>query len=336
MGGVNYAILTHNLIKKDVFMQIQEIKKCRHSKELKLFGFGAVVTVLLLIALFVGAFYRTEIIGEIKSDIIKDYKTEHIEAKNLSNKEILTKLPEEDKELLEKLDYYYWYVILLLPLAFFFLVLYAIGKMYGDLVGNSVRLDEHQYPKVYKIFEEMAKELGFEKVPELYLVNGSGALNAYATCVPGFRNFAAIYSDIFERCLKNDDMKSLRFILGHELGHIKFNHVKWWYNFLTVWMNFPVANYLFGLPLSRSREYGCDKLGEKLSNDSTGRPLMMLSAGKYAYQDIDLEEYVKEHFDKPSFWAWTANLSQDHGLSSWRIAAIRKNHEAGLIFKNTK
>ncbi|PIF04823.1 MAG: hypothetical protein CSA86_00385 [Arcobacter sp.] len=101
-------------------------------------------------------------------------------------------------------------------------------------------------------------------------------------------------------------------------------------------MNFPIVNYLFGLPLSRSRKYGCDKIGEKLSNDNTGRPLMMLAAGKYAYRDINLEQYTKEYFEKPSFWAWTAYLSQDHGLISWRIAALRKNHEAGLIFKNRK
>lgn len=204
------------------------------------------------------------------------------------------------------------------------------------MIGNSVRLDEKQYPEVYKIFTELSQEIGFEQVPELYLVNGNGTLNAYATCVPGYRNFAAIYSDILDKCLENNDMKSLRFILGHELGHIKFNHVKWWYNFMIVWMNLPGMNYLFGLPLSRAREYGCDKLGEKLSNDSTGRGLMMLSAGKFAYKKIDLDNYIKTQFDKPSFWAWVANLGQDHGLIAWRIAAIRKKHHAGLIFKNKK
>ncbi len=286
--------------------------------------------------MLVGSFFKTDIEEGLKSDLITTYKTEHPSAKNLSDKEIFAQIPNEDKDFFEYFQYYYWFVILLLPVAFFFLILTAIGKMYGKLIGNSVKLDEKQYPEVYKIFVELSNEIGFEKVPELYLVNGSGALNAYATCVPGYRNFAAIYSDILERCLKNDDIESLKFILGHELGHIKFNHVKWWYNFLTVWMNFPVVNYLFGLPLSRAREYGCDKLGEKLSGDSTGRGLMMLAAGKYAYKEIDLERYTKEHFEKKSFWAWVANLQQDHGFVAWRIAAIRKKHHAGLIFKNKK
>lgn len=317
-------------------MTKKEIKHCKHTKENKLFGFGTIITILLLIILFIGSFYRTETIKFVKSNVVRTYQVKHPETKNLSEKEVLEKLSDDEKEILDIFDYYYWYIILGLPFAYFGLLLYSMGKMYGNLIGNSVRLNEYQYPEVYKIFVEMAKELDFEKIPELYLVNGNGTLNAYATCVPGYRNFAAIYSDIFERCIKNNDMNSLKFILGHELGHIKFNHVKWWYNFLTLWMNFPVVNYLFGLPLSRAREYGCDKLGEKISGDSTGRPLMMLTAGKYAYQDIDLDEYMNEHFEKTNFWAWIANLMQDHGLLSWRIAAVRKNHQAGLIFKNKK
>ncbi len=267
--------------------------------------------------------------------MISSYQADHSKAKDLTDKEVLAELSAEDKDTLEALEnYYYWFTVLFIPVAFFLYVLFAIGKMYGKLRGNSVRLNEHQYPEVYKMFVEMAEELGFEKTPELYLVNGNGALNAYATCVPGYRNFSAIYSDIFERCIANNDMESLRFILGHELGHIKFNHVKWWYILSTLWMNFPVVNYLFGLPLSRSRELGCDQIGKKLSGDSSGKALMMLSAGKHNYQQIDIEEYTKEHFDKPSFWAWVSNLGNDHGLLSWRITAVRRNHVAGLFFKN--
>ncbi len=315
-------------------MKTHEIHQCKHPKENKLFGLATVITILILLVLLVGSFFREEVINFVTTELVASYQADHPKTQNMTTKEVLAEMPEEDTEVLSKLKYYYWYVILLLPFAFFLMMLYAIGKMYGGLIGNSVRLNEHQYPEVYKIFAEMASELGFEETPELYLVSGGGTLNAYATCVPGYRNFSAIYSDLLERCLRNDDMDTLRFVLGHELGHVRFNHVKWWYGFLTMWMNFPVVNYFFGLPLSRSRELGCDKLGEKLSGDSSGRGLMMLSAGKYAYQDIDLEEYIKEHFDKPSFWAWVSNLTNDHGLLSWRIAAIRKNHIAGLIFKN--
>ncbi len=316
-------------------MNHQEVCQCKHPKENKLLGFAIIITILLLIGLFIGTFFRTDIIDNAKSEAIATYQQANPNAKDLTDAEILKQLPEENKETIDMLEnYYHWFTILLIPVAFFLLVLFSIGKTYGKLRGNSVRLNEHQYPEVYKMFAEMAKKIGLEETPELYLVNGNGTLNAYATCVPGYRNFSAVYSDLFERCIANNDMEALRFILGHELGHIRFNHVKWWYVFFTAWANFPVVNYLVGLPLSRSRELGCDKLGEKLSGDSSGRGLMMLSAGKYNYQHINIEEYTKEHFDKSSFWAWVSNLGNDHGLLSWRIAAVRRNHVAGLFFRN--
>ncbi len=290
---------------------------------------------MILSLLLLASVFKPKITQQIEIELIEKYKKENPSFdKQLSNKQIIKELPKEDKDTLENLDYYYWYVIILAPLIFLLFEFFKIGKMYGNLRGNSVKLDKNQYPEVHKIFMEMANELGFKKTPELYLVNGDRRRNTYVTCVPGYRNFPAIYSDILEFCLKNNDIESLKFILGHELGHIKLNHEKWWYIFFTAWMNLPFINYFFGLPLSRAREYSCDKIGEQLSKDSTGNALMIVSVGKYAYQNIDLEEYTKEHFDKPCFWSWIANLMQEHGLVAWRISAIRKKHHAGLIFKN--
>ena len=47
-------------------------------------------------------------------------------------------------------------------------------------------------------------------------------------------------------------------VLEHELGHIRYNHVKWWYNLLVFIGNLPGANFILGNPLSRSREYSAD------------------------------------------------------------------------------
>lgn len=71
--------------------------------------------------------------------------------------------------------------------------------------------------------------------------------------MPGYRAFGVIYADILERALANDDRDALRFILGHELGHIRLKHVMWWYNLLTFIGNMPGLNYLIGEPLSRAR-----------------------------------------------------------------------------------
>ncbi len=316
-------------------MNNQEINNCKHPKEKFLFILAVIGTSIILSLLLTGTFFRKEITQSLRTEFTeKANRGKHTIDQHLSDKQILETLPEEERVTLAFLDYYYWYILLLVPLGFFLFLLLKRGLIYGNLRGNAVKLEEKTYPKVYKIFIDLTKELGLKEIPELYLVNGSGKLGAYANSIPNTRDFALIYSDLLDRCLSNNDMKSLQFFLAHELAHLKLNHTKWWYNFFILWMDLPLINCLLGHPLRRAEEYSCDKIAEKLSGDHSGRALLMLSAGEYAYQDIDLEKYTKEHFDEQCFWSSFANLSKKNALVAWRIAAIRKQHHAGLIFKN--
>lgn len=130
--------------------------------------------------------------------------------------------------------------------------------MYGENRTNGVLLTKNQYPVVYEVFEDLTKRAGFKEVPDLFLINGNGTINAYATYVPGYSDFAAVYSDLIYGCLKNNDFKTLKMVLGHELGHIRYSHVKWWYNLLVFIGKLPGANFILGNPLSRSRAYSVD------------------------------------------------------------------------------
>lgn len=56
--------------------------------------------------------------------------------------------------------------------------------MYRENRDNGVLLTKNQYSVVYEIFEDLAKHAGFKEVPELFLINRNGTINAYATCVP--------------------------------------------------------------------------------------------------------------------------------------------------------
>ena len=87
-------------------------------------------------------------------------------------------------------------------------MLYQIGKMYGENRANGVLLTKNQYPIVYEVFEDLAKRASFKEVSDLFLINGNSTINTYATCVPGYRDFAAVYSDLIDDCLKNNDLKN--------------------------------------------------------------------------------------------------------------------------------
>ena len=124
-------------------------------------------------------------------------------------------------------------------------------------------------------------------------------------------------------------------VLGHELGHIRYNHVKWWYNLLGFIGNLPGANFILGNPLSRSREYSADQLGTALADDSTGECLMILTAGKHAYKDINLEEYEQHQF-RGGFWATLSNALSDHPITAWRIGAIKQKRHGGIFFSRLR
>lgn len=307
------------------------IHHCRHRFEWPLFTLAALLTVLGFIFFISITIFKDDTVHFLEQDVISTYKTQHPEDAHLDNAAILKTVSDDDKAMLDFIKDLSLPLVLLAPLGFILLIIYSIGKMYGELRADGVRITPQQFPKVHAMWAEMAAELGLKATPDLYLKNGNGALNAFATCVPGYRRFGAIYSDILERALANDDFDSLRFILGHELGHIRLGHVYWWYALLTIVGNFPIINYFIGLPLSRAREYGCDKIGYHMAKDEQCKGLLMLAAGKHLYQKIDLEAYSAEQIDKQSLWVTLYNLHVDHPNISWRIAAIRQNRHGDLV-----
>lgn len=89
---------------------------------------------------------------------------------------------------------------------------------------SGVEITRDQFPErkgLYGIIEDCASILHLEKVPRVFVVNDP-TLNAYTT------NFVdpviVINSGLMNNFETNDE---LRFIIGHEMGHIACKHVKW-------------------------------------------------------------------------------------------------------------
>lgn len=324
------------MCKNTIYTPQQLVDKSRHRYERPLFYITAIFTVLaLLIALGISV-YQQETVEFLQENAVQQYRTEHPEAAKMPEKTILASLSEEERESIDMVESLHPALIMLAPLGFLLLIIYQIGKIYGGARADGIRVTREQFGDVHKIWSEMAQQLGLKNVPELYIKNGNGTLNAFATCMPGYRNFGVIYSDILERAIANQDETILRFILGHELGHVRLKHVAWWSHLLGVIGNMPGFNYILGLPLSRSREYGCDKVGFALSQDTEQRGLLMLAAGKHLYREVNPEAYHAEHIDKRSFWATISNFFGDHPNINWRIAALKQKRHGDLFWVSKK
>lgn len=96
---------------------------------------------------------------------------------------------------------------------------YSLDKLLKiQSTGSYLQLGDNQLPRVYNLFVEACKILDVKPIPRLYLFQDY-QINAYAAGVSD--PYVAITTGDLERL----DEEELRFLLGHELGHIKSEHL---------------------------------------------------------------------------------------------------------------
>ena len=72
--------------------------------------------------------------------------------------------------------------IIILWALLFALVLWLTGLYFKAVIyGGSVKVTAKQYPEIYKIIVEHSQKLNLVNVPEVFIYNGSGLVNAFAS-----------------------------------------------------------------------------------------------------------------------------------------------------------
>ena len=182
--------------------------------------------------------------------------------------------------------------------------------------GSAVRLSRRQFPDIYAVKEDFARRLGLKKDPEIYLMSGNGVLNAFAASTFGY-DFVVIHSELFSNTYdRNKD--AVAFIIGHELGHLRLGHTRLWYQLSTAYTD--RVPLLAGF-LSRAREFSCDRHGAYLAPQGE-EGLLLLTAGRYVYKQVDVEELLEQARRFRGFWPVVAQLPQSHPFSVRRIRVL--------------
>ena len=212
--------------------------------------------------------------------------------------------------------------------AFFALLLLVPGLvLYRQLTragirGSAVRLSHRQFPDIYALKEDFARNLGLKREPEIYLMSGNGTLNAFAASTFGY-DFVVIHSELFSNTYeRNKD--ALAFIIGHELGHLRLGHTRLWYQLSTAYVD--RVPLLKGF-LSRAREFSCDRHGAFLAPRGE-EELVLLAAGRYVYKEVDVDELLEQARGFRGFWPTVAQLPQSHPFTVRRLKAL---HDAGFF-----
>jgi Zn-dependent protease with chaperone function/Tfp pilus assembly major pilin PilA len=214
-------------------------------------------------------------------------------------------------------------IALVYALFFFIGYLFAHSGVIAWIRGNCVRITERQFPDLFRRYVACCRRLGMSEIPEAYVMNGQGHLNAFATRFLG-RDFVVLHSNVVDAMMEHPD--AINFYIGHELGHVRRKHLVWG-PYLWPASILPII----GAAYSRAREYTCDAFGRACCRDpqSAVRGLLALAAGEKRWAVVDLPTYLEQARDTKGFWMSFHELVADYPWIVKRVARVA-NAERGV------
>ena len=201
---------------------------------------------------------------------------------------------------------------LLLGLVFFL----AHLSLIAHLRGSSIKLGPQQMPELYQRVVEISHRIGMKTVPDVYLRESGGILNAFATKF-GSARFVVLYSDLVKAC--GDNVDALDFIIAHELGHIHRGHLN------RRWLFAPAMIIPFlGSAYSRACEFTCDRFGFQAPSDPNRSldGLCILAAGPQFVPMVNRQEFAAQSLDLNTVFMKLGGWFATHPPLAQRIAAL--------------
>lgn len=208
---------------------------------------------------------------------------------------------------------------LLIIVALILISVLLHGIMIGGIRRNGVKISEKQFPDLYEKAVKVAADMELKKVPEIYVIESQGMLNAFATRFFG-KNLVVLYSDIFELVEEGGEEEVL-YVLAHEFAHLKRKHVLVSTLILpAMWMPF------LGEAYSRACEYTCDRYAAYYvkSLEASKNALTMLAIGKELYRKVDKDAYMEQIQTESGFFAWCHEKLSTHPHLPKRIYALSR------------
>lgn len=203
----------------------------------------------------------------------------------------------------------------------------------GYVRSNGVKITPRQFPHIHEAAEKIRQDMGLTSIPDMYIMQSGGLLNAFATRFFG-KNMVVLYSEIVEATMINGEEK-LHFIIAHEMAHIKRNHII--KNLLILpgnWIPFLSEAY------SRTCEYTCDRMASFCiqNAEASKQALTILAVGKELYEQVDIKEYQIESSKETNPFVWLSEKLSTHPSLPKRIHEITvfSGQETPVSFKTSR
>jgi Zn-dependent protease with chaperone function/competence protein ComGC len=215
-----------------------------------------------------------------------------------------------------------WLGVAISIIGIFYAGLFALIAWFGSglltahLRAEALRVDEKQLPELHATFLNVCQKLGVRHPPKLYVLQAGGALNAFATRFAG-RDFVVVYADMLDAF--GPASAEMQFILGHELGHLKSNHLM-----KRILLAPGIFAPLIGPAYLRACEASCDRHGAFVADNLEGalRAMLTLSGGKHKERTLDPIAFAAQYRDERGFFVSWHELTSAYPTLSQRSSHL--------------
>jgi Zn-dependent protease with chaperone function len=179
-----------------------------------------------------------------------------------------------------------------------FITKHTIERIYTvQHTGSNLKVTKESYPKIYEYLEYACQILDIKQIPDLYIQWGYN-INA---CTVGSENpIIVLNSGLIDLC--DDD--EILFVIGHECGHIKSNHML--YHMMAQVINMCIDMIPFGSiaasPIQyalyywdRMSEFTADRAGLLCCQNPTATIKTLIKMAGLpisGYSDIKVEPFI--------------------------------------------
>ncbi|MCW2277862.1 M48 family metallopeptidase [Heliophilum fasciatum] len=193
----------------------------------------------------------------------------------------------------------------------------------AQLFGNAVKVSRSQFPEIQQIVDDAAGKLGLTSVPDVFIANGQGVLNALAIRVLSGR-YMILYGDLVDLSLDRKAWGELTMIISHELAHHRLGHISIWRT-LFLW---PATTVPFlGGAYARACELSADRVAMVLTGDTDAacNALVSLSLGSRVLAgQTNLRSFIDQEQSVPSMFGLLQELYSTHPRMTKRILELKK------------
>jgi Zn-dependent protease with chaperone function len=216
---------------------------------------------------------------------------------------------------------------IIFPFAAFALVLWLTGLYFKAVIyGDSVKVTANQYSEIHKLVVEHSQKLNLAYVPEVFINNGNGLINAVAIKFLSTK-YVILMSDLVDLMLKRNKIDELSIIIGHELGHHAAGHTNPWKNLLLKPATFIP---LLGAAYGRACELTADRIGYSVTRNISAaqNALVAIALGSESLaNDTNIDEFLSQENEIPEFMGFIYKIFSTHPRMTRRVIEITNYHK---------